>query len=140
MAAEAPPTADAPGVGADRRRGGFFAGVGATLTGASGGHAGGALAVGAPAAASAPAPAPKPHFNQHDADARRMDRRARLEADIMREDRAPLVDGGTDVLADGDLFSEEDKAARKDRKPKKSPPSDFKRWAECNVLDSAARK
>lgn len=89
------------------------------------------------AAASAPAPAPKPQFNQHDADARRMDRRARLEADIMREDRAPLVDVGTDVLADGDLFSEEDKAARKDRKLKKSPPSDFKRWAECNVLDSA---
>ena len=78
---------------------------------------------------------PQPTFNQHDADQRRMARRATLEADIFRSTRAPSVDVGTDVLEDGDLFNEDQ--VEKPRKPKKSPPSDFKRWAECNVLDAA---
>ena len=78
----------------------------------------------------------QPAFNQHDADQRRMARRATLEADIFRSTRAPSVDVGTDVLEDGDLFNE-DQVEPKARKPKKSPPSDFKRWAECNVLDAA---
>ena len=79
---------------------------------------------------------PQPAFNQHDADQRRMARRATLEADIFRSTRAPSVDVGNDVLEDGDLFNE-DQVEPKARKPKKSPPSDFKRWAECNVLDAA---
>ena len=78
----------------------------------------------------------QPAFNQHDADQRRMARRATLEADIFRSTRAPSVDVGNDVLEDGDLFNE-DQVEPKARKPKKSPPSDFKRWAECNVLDAA---
>ena len=81
-------------------------------------------------------PPQQPAFNQHDADQRRMARRATLEADIFRSTRAPSVDVGNDVLEDGDLFNE-DQVEPKARKPKKSPPSDFKRWAECNVLDAA---
>ena len=56
---------------------------------------------------------PQPAFNQHDADQRRMARRATLEADIFRSTRAPSVDVGNDVLEDGDLFNEDQVSRRR---------------------------